>query len=126
MTQVESTVQRFIRSLAEHFSGISSLLDEHLKHQLGVAIPHLFFWDVVNYVLNLARDGSPASMAEVRGIVNFLEDNFLESDEYYEVYNLIHVSFLEDIQHEGEITEKIVAMLGPRLTALWRQEGYRS
>lgn len=102
------------------------MLDEHRKDQHGEVLPHQFFWTIVNYVLELVRVGSRASMTEAREIVNFMEENFLESDEYYEVYNLIHVSFLEDIQHEGELTEKIVEMLGPRLSALWKEENYKA
>ena len=119
-------MDRFVKSLVERFPGLKVSLDEHIKSQRGSILAHIFFWDVINYVLSLVRLGSVESLNEVRNLLQFLEDHYLEGDDNYEVRNLIQVSFLEDIQHEGELTEQIVGMLGPKLKALWVEHGFRS
>lgn len=119
-----SVMDQFVKSLAGRFPGLQPLLDEHIRDQHGEILSHIFFWAVVNYVLSLIRLNSHSSLNEAREIVKFMEDHYLEGDENYEVRNLIHVSFLEDIQHEGDVTQKLVAMLGPKLTALWKEEGF--
>jgi hypothetical protein len=119
-------MEHFINSFAARFPDIKRLLDEHLRDQHGEILTHHFFWAVTNHVLSLSREGSAASLNQAGDIVNFLEEHYREGDEHYEVRNLIEVSFLEDLQHEGEATSRVVRMLGPKLTCLWQEEGFKS
>jgi len=119
-------MEKFVRDMVSRFPALKPALDEHIKSQNGTILSHIFFWEVVNHVLSLVRSGNPEALDETGELLKYLEDNYLEGDEHYTVRNLIQVSFLEDIQYEEELTEKIVEMLGPKLKALWMSEGYRS
>lgn len=106
----------FVRAMVACFPGLSALLEEHVKDNLGELLPHVFFGDVARYILSLllaASGGGLPPRRELRDILAYLEEAYAGGDE--EVRELIAVSFLENLPRPGESSAEIREMLGPNL-----------
>lgn len=116
---------KFVIAFGERFPARKSEVDKHIEENRGEILAHIFFLEnITGRFLELARDGSEASVNELREILQFLEDSYLEGDEYECWRNVIKVSFLEFLQDEGETTNRIVSMFGPRLAAAWQEHDF--
>ncbi len=111
----EQTVS-FVRSTVARFPSLSTLLEEHIKDNLGEMLPHVFFGEVARYILSLllaARGGGLPARRELRDILSYLEEAYAAGDE--ELRELISVSFLENLPRPGEAGGEVREMVGPNL-----------
>ena len=105
----------FVKSMVEHFPGLAPVLEEHISN-FGELLPHVLLGDITRYVLALYTRGSAGGVPfrlEVREILDFLEDSFVEGNQ--EVRELISVSFLENLPRPGENGSQIGELLGEQL-----------
>jgi hypothetical protein len=105
----EKTVS-FVRSMVVHFSGLGTMLDEHIEAN-GEILPHVFFGDVTRYVVGLFRNSEASP--ELHDLLGHLEEAFQRDGP--EVRELISVSFLENLPRDSEPGAGIRKLLGPSL-----------
>ena len=116
----------FVDQLANTFPGLRSIYDEHVAANFGEVLPHVFFGDLMPYLVDLfvqsrrRETGGPAEL-QVRGILNALEEAYVAGP--VEVQDLVAVSFLENLPRSGEVGSPIRDWLGPRLQAQLRAIG---
>lgn len=48
----------FVKTIAERFRGIGSLLEEHVTDNMGEILPHAFFGDLTRYILTFVAAGT--------------------------------------------------------------------
>jgi hypothetical protein len=122
MSQV---TQAFVRALVARFPSLAPLLEEHLTDNFGELLPHIFFGDVVRWVLTLmatARaEGSLTAQRELREFLSHLEEVYVGGNE--ELQELLSVSFLENLPRPEEDGAEIRTQLGPSLTKQLRVIG---
>jgi len=90
-------------------------LDEHVEANDGI-LPHVFFYDVTQYVRALTTSaglGSKQAEQELRAILDLFEEQFTNGSE--DVQELISVSFLENIPPAGEEGAELRDLVGPNL-----------
>lgn len=107
----------FLRDLATLSGELADLLAEHLSDYDGELLPHLLIADVERHVETLwarrASDPTGAAEAEVRRILQKLEDGFATGAP--ELQELISVSFLEHLPRPEAPGGDIRDQVGPTL-----------
>lgn len=110
--------ESFVRTLVDQFPSLKPLLDEHLADNFGELLPHVFFGDVVIWILSLfasARlDPDSSSGRELAEVLQLLEETYSGGDD--ELQELLSVSFLESLPRPGEDGSDMREWLGPSLT----------
>jgi hypothetical protein len=107
----------FLQDLATLSRELAQLLAEHLSDYDGELLPHLLIADFERHVEALwakrASDPSGAAEAEVRQILQKLEDGFTSGPP--ELQELISVSFLEHLPRPEAPGGDIRNLVGPSL-----------
>lgn len=101
-----SLVNRLVRAIPE----LAPPLAEHLQEMDGEMLPHMFFGDVTRWAQDQVSDPR-----QVDRLLSILE--VAHHEEPDDVGELIHVSFLENLDEDSWIW----ARLGPHLSRAGRQ-----
>lgn len=105
--------QDFVAELVAEHDGLEPLLEEH-KEDNGEVLPHVFFGDLTQWVVDqhLSADADPTELVP---LLTHLERGMADGTD--EVKELIAVSFVENLPYPDEDGADIVDRLGPALTA---------
>ena len=110
--------ETFVRALVDRFPSLQPLFDEHVADNFGELLPHVFFGDIVRWVLSLLATAKfrPESTSGRRltAVLQLLEETYSGGDG--ELQELLSVSFLENLPRPGEVGAEIRDQLGPSLT----------
>lgn len=87
----------FVARLAERHPALRDMLKEHREYH-GEVLPHVFFGDVTRWYVS--RCEASDNIASARGLVTDLAEGLTLGDD--SVDNLIHVSFLENLDREQQ------------------------
>ncbi len=117
--------ESFVRALTARFPDLGRLLAEHLAHNLGQLLPHVFFGDIVRWAVSLlisTRTGDNLTpRRELREFCDLLEETYSGGNE--ELQELLSVSFLENLPRPGEDGAEIRNQLGRNLAMQLRVIG---
>jgi hypothetical protein len=116
MTEYTSSAKslRLVADMTQRFPALQPVLDDHRRLH-GQTLPYIFLWEAVQYLIQLIGRGDAASLMEARGIVDFLEDEFIKADGDREILDLIVGGFLENFPRRDENGAGLREILGPRL-----------
>ncbi len=112
-----SPTEEFVYALAKRFTDLAPILKDHAEFY-GEVLPHIFFYDLTQWLLSLLESGAGTDARERRqrlqDVLDTLEKTFANGND--QVKELISVSFLENLPNAGEDGSEIRLMLGPALT----------
>lgn len=110
-----STTQDFARRVVAAVPDLEPVLAEHLEDNVDELLPHVFFGDVTRWAEQQAST-SPGSPALER-LLGELTAGFASGDE--EVRDLITVSFLENLDDDSPVIERLSPALRDRRAQLY-------
>ncbi|MET7621912.1 hypothetical protein [Streptomyces sp. NPDC005408] len=108
---------RLVQDLVAKFPILEDSYEAHVFNEDGT-LPHVFFWDVTQDVMNSFISQDPDSLDWV-SILSFLEDRMRGG--IPEEIDLICTSFLWYLPHSGDPGYGIIAQLGPLMAAGFRR-----
>lgn len=101
------TPSSLVRALAARVPDMEAVLHEHLEDYDGELLPHIFFGELTQWVL----DQSPGTSKFLDDVLKMLDDAYGAGP--LDVKELIYVSFLEDLRAGPELLSRF----GPNLAA---------
>lgn len=109
----------FLLRLVERFPQLAEDYEVHVENN-GGPLPHFFFWDVTQAVMD-AYSGQSEEYADLdwQGLIDFLEQTYPAAD--LEVQKIIVTSFLMNLPWPGEPGYDITAHLGPALAEMFEK-----
>lgn len=102
---------QLVEDLVVQFPMLEDSYSSHVFNEGGV-LPHVFFWDVVQEVIDSFLSHAPNSL-DWRSVLSFLEDRISRGDS--EVNEVICTSFLWYMPNPGEAGYDLVAQMGPAM-----------
>ncbi|SMF06098.1 hypothetical protein [Streptomyces sp. Amel2xC10] len=113
---MSSDVQ-LVEDLVARFPALEEPYHIHVFNEDGL-LPHVFFWDVVQEVVNSFVGNDPAGV-DWRAVLSFLEE-WLRRD-IRQANEVICTSFLWYLPHPGDPGHELVALLGPATARKFRE-----
>jgi hypothetical protein len=104
----------FVETLVADHPELEPLLAEHRDDNFGDVLPHVFFGELTQWVVDQHLDNAADSSA-LDPLLAHLEAGLLDGDD--EVKELIAVSFVENLPYPDDDGADIIDRLGPTLTA---------
>lgn len=103
MSEAPRTSAEFVVWLVARHPGLGPLLDEHLADHDEV-LAHVLFEDVTRYAADLARRATeePEADAQLRRLLEDLDQTLLPEGEDDPVNNVIWVSFVENASTDAD------------------------
>jgi hypothetical protein len=105
---------KLVTDLTARFPGLRPLFADHLRDQFNQVLPYIFLSEVAQYLIELVERGDEASLNDVRAILDFFEEAFINGEEREE-RDLIGAGFLEAFPRRDERGAALRGMLGPVL-----------
>lgn len=117
VTASKLTYDNFIAVLLKTVPAIKTMYEKHLK-LYGNVLPHVLMGDITRFTVNLCnksrQHGKDSGLLRTLSkILKIFEDAIVSSDS--KLQELISVSFLENLDSESKVYNKIKKLLGPHL-----------
>ncbi len=110
----ETPSVRLVSDLVARIPEFRDVYEDHVFRQ-GVVLPHVFFWDVVQDTVRSFLGEAPATSADWRRTLAFLEEQSCRG--VLGIDEVIVTSFLGDLPSPHEPGHAIVQQLGPVMAA---------
>lgn len=108
---------QLVEDVVARFPILEDSYDAHVYNEGGV-LPHVFFWDVTQGVVNSFVTQNPDTL-DWRSVLAFLEEQLCRG--ILEVNEVITTSFLWYLPNPGDPGYEIVAHLGPVMTRKFQE-----